>query len=122
EQVALDLLTLQTPKKMSPSEQYIFQRRTPALTEPSGHAESPSIYAELGLTDSDMKSDEEVPLVVKIGAQDEGQAGPNPGVQIEGQAGLNPGDDVEPQPQSSPVVHDGPNLEHMDLEATHVST
>nr|GEW38991.1 hypothetical protein [Tanacetum cinerariifolium] len=79
EQVALDLLTLQTPKK-------------------------------------------EVPPVVKIGAQDEGQIGPNLGVQIKGQAGLNLGDDAKPQPQSSPVVHDGPNLEHMDLAATDVST
>nr|GEY26224.1 hypothetical protein [Tanacetum cinerariifolium] len=43
-----------------------------------GHAESPSIYAELGLTDSDSEFDEEMPLVVKVGAQDEGQAGPNP--------------------------------------------
>nr|GEZ65376.1 hypothetical protein [Tanacetum cinerariifolium] len=87
EQVTLDLLTLRTPKKVSPAEQYIFQRRTAAPTEPSGQAESPSIYMELGLIDSDMKSDGEVPLVVKIRAQDEGQAGPNPGVLIEGQAG-----------------------------------
>nr|GEW26067.1 hypothetical protein [Tanacetum cinerariifolium] len=94
------------------------ERRTPVPTEPSCHVESPSIYVELGLTDSDMEFDEEVSPVVKIGAQDEGQAGLNPSVQIEGQAGSNPGDDAEPQPQSSPVVHAGPNLEHMDLEAT----
>ncbi|GKF48605.1 hypothetical protein Tco_0141856, partial [Tanacetum coccineum] len=118
EQVALDLLTLQIPKKKSPTEQYIFQRRTPAPTEPSGHADSPSLYAELGLSDSDTKSDEEVPPVVKSGAQDEGQGGPNPGIQDEGQAGPNPGDDVEPQPQSTHVVHVGPNLEHTDVEAT----
>ncbi|GKC72618.1 hypothetical protein Tco_1118501 [Tanacetum coccineum] len=122
EQVALDLLTLQTPKKKSPADQYIFQRRTPTPTKPSGHVEFPSLYAELGLTDSDTESDKEVPLVVKIGAQDEGHAGPNPGVQIEGQAGSNTGDDAEPQPQSSPVVHAGPNLEHMDFEATDSST
>nr|GEU47457.1 retrovirus-related Pol polyprotein from transposon TNT 1-94 [Tanacetum cinerariifolium] len=122
EQVAFDLLTLQTPKKVSPAEQYIFQRRTPASTEPSGHAESPSIYAELVLTDSDSEFDEEVPPMVKVGAQNEGQAGPNPGVLTEGQAGSNPGDDEEPQPQSSPVVHTGPNREHMDLEATDIST
>nr|GEV56310.1 integrase, catalytic region, zinc finger, CCHC-type, peptidase aspartic, catalytic [Tanacetum cinerariifolium] len=73
-----------TPKKMSPAEQYIFQRRTPAPTKPAGHAESPSIYAELG------------------------------------QAGSNLDYDAEPQPQSSPVIHAGPNLEHMDLEATDV--
>ncbi|GKB96162.1 hypothetical protein Tco_0982299 [Tanacetum coccineum] len=74
EKLALDLLTLQTPKKKSPTEQYIFQRCTPVPTEPSGHAESPLLYAELG------------------------QAGPNPSVQDEGQAGPNPGDNAEPQP------------------------
>nr|GFB86611.1 hypothetical protein [Tanacetum cinerariifolium] len=95
---------------------------TPAPTEPLGHAESPLIYAKLGLTDSDTESGKEMPHVVKIGAQDEGQARPNPGVLIEGQAGSNPGDDAEPQPQSNPVVHARPDLEHMDLEATDVST
>nr|GEV55020.1 hypothetical protein [Tanacetum cinerariifolium] len=93
EQIARDLLTLQTPKK-----------------------------AALGLTDSTSESDEEVPPVVKVKAQDEGQAGPNLGVLTEGQAGSDPGDDVEPQPQSSLVVHARPNLEHMNLEATDVST
>nr|GEX77014.1 hypothetical protein [Tanacetum cinerariifolium] len=121
-QVAFDLLTLQTPKKVSPTEQYIFQRHTPALTKPSSHVESPSIYASLGLIDSGSKSNEEVPHVVEVGAQDEGQTGPNFCVLIEGQAGSDPSNDEEPQPQSSPVVHAGPNLEHMDLEATDVST
>nr|GEV36084.1 retrovirus-related Pol polyprotein from transposon TNT 1-94 [Tanacetum cinerariifolium] len=93
--VARDLLTLQTSKKVSLTEQYIFQRRTPASTEPSYHAESPSIYTELGLTDSDSESDEEVLLVVKVGDQDEGQAGPNLGVLTEGQAGSDPNDNVE---------------------------
>ncbi|GKA23899.1 E-beta-farnesene synthase, partial [Tanacetum coccineum] len=51
EQVALDLLTLQTPKKKSPADQ---------------------------LTDSETDSDEEVPVIVAR-VQDEGQAGPNPG-------------------------------------------
>nr|GEZ90151.1 hypothetical protein [Tanacetum cinerariifolium] len=111
-----------TPKKVSPVEQYIFQRRTPASTEPSGHAESPLIYTELGLTESDTESNEEVPHVVKVGAQDEGQAGPNPGVQTEGQARSNPGDDAELQPQSSPIFYARPNLEHIDLEATDVLT
>ncbi|GJT08144.1 hypothetical protein Tco_0842606 [Tanacetum coccineum] len=78
EQAAQVLLNLQTPKKKSPTEQYIFQRRTSEPTEPSGHDESSSLYAELGLTESDTESDEEVPPVVKSGAPDEGQAGPNP--------------------------------------------
>nr|GEW80855.1 hypothetical protein [Tanacetum cinerariifolium] len=43
-------------------------------------------------------------------------------VPTEGQAGLDPGNDAEPQPQSSPVFHVGPNLKHIDLEATDVST
>nr|GEW17387.1 hypothetical protein [Tanacetum cinerariifolium] len=59
----------ETPKKESPVEQYIFQWRTPASTEPS---------------------DEEVPPVVEVEAQDEGHAGPNPGVPTEGQAGSDP--------------------------------
>ncbi|GJZ70892.1 retrovirus-related pol polyprotein from transposon TNT 1-94 [Tanacetum coccineum] len=129
EQVALDLLTLQTLKKKSPVEQYIFQRRSSALTEPSGHDESSSLYAELGLTDSEAESDKEVPGIdagdqdegqagPNPGIQDEGQAGPNPGIQDEGQAGSNPGDVVVSQPQSSHVVHAGPNREHMDFEVT----
>ncbi|GJZ10337.1 retrovirus-related pol polyprotein from transposon TNT 1-94 [Tanacetum coccineum] len=109
EQAAQVLLNLQTPKKKSPAKQYIFQRRTPAPTEHSGHEESSSLYAKLGLSDSDTESDEEMPPVVTSGAQDEGQAG------------LNPGDDAAPQPQSTPVVHAGPNLEHTDVEATDAS-
>ncbi|GJZ41877.1 retrovirus-related pol polyprotein from transposon TNT 1-94 [Tanacetum coccineum] len=61
EQVAFDLLTLQTLKKRNPADQYIFQRRTSIQTEPIGHDESSSLYAELGLTDSETDSDEEVP-------------------------------------------------------------
>ncbi|GJR09918.1 hypothetical protein Tco_0792570 [Tanacetum coccineum] len=72
------------------------QRRTSAPTEPSGHDESSSLYAEL----------------------DEGQAGPNPGIQDEGQAGPNPGNDTLSQTLSTPGVHAGPNLEHTDAEAT----
>ncbi|GJY30727.1 hypothetical protein Tco_0414222 [Tanacetum coccineum] len=108
EQVALDLLTLQTPKKKSPTEQYIFQRRTSTPTESSGHDESSSLYAELGLTVSETESDEEVSGIVAR-VQDEGQAGPNPG------------DAAASQPPSSHVVHAGPNLEHMDLEASDTS-
>ncbi|GKE78559.1 retrovirus-related pol polyprotein from transposon TNT 1-94, partial [Tanacetum coccineum] len=134
EQVAFDLLTLQTPKKKSPTEQYIFQRRTPTTTEPFGHAESPSLYSELGLTNSETESDEEVSPEINVGTQDEGQAGPNPGdqdegqagpnpgIQDEGQAGSNPGDAAESQPQSSHDVHAGPNLKHMDFEVTNAST
>ncbi|GJW83769.1 retrovirus-related pol polyprotein from transposon TNT 1-94 [Tanacetum coccineum] len=133
EQAAHDLLTLHTPKQKSPADQFIFQRRTPMPTESSGHAESPSLDAELALTDSETESDEEAPEIhagdqdegqagPNPGEQDEGQAGPNPVEQDEGQAGSNPGDAAESQPQSSHVVHAGPNLEHMDSEATDAST
>nr|GFA58695.1 E-beta-farnesene synthase [Tanacetum cinerariifolium] len=71
--------------------------------------------------DSEMESDEEV-LGIDVGVQDEGRAGPNPDEQDEGQAGPNPGDAAASQPPSSHVVHAGPNLEHMDLEATYVLT
>ncbi|GKC62901.1 hypothetical protein Tco_1095499, partial [Tanacetum coccineum] len=117
EQAARVLLNLQTPKKKSPTKQYIFQRRTSAPTEPSGHDESSSLYAELGLTESDTESDEEVPPVVKSGAPDEGQAGLNPGIQDEGQARPNLGNDTVSQTLSTPGVHAGPNLEHTDAEA-----
>ncbi|GJX39928.1 retrovirus-related pol polyprotein from transposon TNT 1-94 [Tanacetum coccineum] len=96
EQATHDVLTLQNPKKKSPANKFIFQRRTLMPTEASGHAESPSLDAELTLTDSEMESDNE--------------------------ARSNPGDAAESQPQSSHVVPAGPNLEHMDFEATDVST
>ncbi|GJZ31544.1 hypothetical protein Tco_0576591 [Tanacetum coccineum] len=122
EQVAHDLLTLQNPKKKSLAEQFIFQRRTPMPTEPTGHADSPFVDVELALSDSETESDEEVPMI-KTRDQDEGQVGPNPGEQYEGQAGPNPDTlDEESQPQPSHVVHAGPNLEHMDLESTDAST
>ncbi|GKD69473.1 copia protein, partial [Tanacetum coccineum] len=89
------------------------ERRTPMSTKPFGNAESPSLDAELALTDSETESDEEVPPVnpekdasykeltkINTGVQDEGQAGPNPDKQDEGQAGLNPGDAAEIQPQT----------------------
>ncbi|GJY26735.1 retrovirus-related pol polyprotein from transposon TNT 1-94 [Tanacetum coccineum] len=135
EQAARDLLTLQTPKKKSPADQFIFQRRTPMTTEPSGNAESPSLDAELALADSETESDEVVTPVnkekdasnrelteINTGVQDEGQAGSNPGKQDEGQAGSNPGNAAEFQPQPSHVVHAGPNLEPMDLAVSDAST
>ncbi|GKE93871.1 hypothetical protein Tco_1574966 [Tanacetum coccineum] len=59
EQAAQVLPNLQTPKKKNLAEQFIFQRRTPSIAEPSGLVESSSLYAELG--------------------QEEGQGGTNPG-------------------------------------------
>ncbi|GJT23171.1 retrovirus-related pol polyprotein from transposon TNT 1-94 [Tanacetum coccineum] len=100
----------ETPTKKSPVDKFIFQRHPPMPTEPTGHADSPSLDTELVLTDSETESDKEVP------------AGPNPGIQDEGQVGSNPGDAVESQPQPSHGVHAGPNREHMGLEATDASS
>ncbi|GJS10210.1 hypothetical protein Tco_0367006 [Tanacetum coccineum] len=108
EQAAQVLLNLQTPKKKNPTEQFIFQRRTLAPTIPSSHEESSSLYVELSLTDSETESDNE--------ASREGQAGSDPGKLVEGQAGSNPGVAADSRIQPSHVVHDGPNLEHMNLE------
>nr|GEW55028.1 retrovirus-related Pol polyprotein from transposon TNT 1-94 [Tanacetum cinerariifolium] len=98
-----------------------YQPRTFTPTGSSGHDESSSLYAKLGLTDSEVESDEDVPGI-DVGVPDEGQARPNPGMQDEGQARPNPSDAATSQPLPSPIVHTGPNLEHMDLEVTDVST
>ncbi|GKA69683.1 hypothetical protein Tco_0775747, partial [Tanacetum coccineum] len=79
EQAAQVLLNLQTPKKKNPAEQFIFQRCTPTTTEPSGLIESSSLYAELGLTDSETDSDEEASPDINAQGQEEGQGGTNPG-------------------------------------------
>ncbi|GJX52915.1 hypothetical protein Tco_0281284 [Tanacetum coccineum] len=109
EQATHDLLTLQTPTKKSPVDPFIFQRRPPMHTEPTRQTDLPSLDAELPLTDSEMESDEEVPVI-------------NAGDQDEGQAGSNPSDVAESQPQPSHGVHAGPNRKHMDLEATDASS
>nr|GEY84648.1 E-beta-farnesene synthase [Tanacetum cinerariifolium] len=101
EQVARDLLTLQTPKKKSLADRYIFQRRTATPTGSFGHDESSSLYAELGLTNSEEESEEDVPGA-DAGGQGEGQAGPDPGAQDEGQAGSNPDEQAEGQAGPDP--------------------
>ncbi|GJV39439.1 hypothetical protein Tco_1417879 [Tanacetum coccineum] len=58
------------------------------------------------------ESDEEMPSVVRSGAQDEGQAGPDPGKLDESQAGPNPDGVAESQPLPTPSVLAGPNLKH----------
>nr|GFD06498.1 hypothetical protein [Tanacetum cinerariifolium] len=83
EQVAHDLLSLQKPKKKSPADQYIFQRSTSIPTGSSRHDESSSLYAELGLSDSEEESQEVVPGA-DAGGQDEDQAGSNPDEQSKG--------------------------------------
>nr|GEX45027.1 monodehydroascorbate reductase [Tanacetum cinerariifolium] len=143
EQVTHDLLSLQKPKKKSPSDQYIFQRRTSTPTGSSGHDESS--YAELGLSYSEEESKKVMPGA-DAGGQSEGQARPDPGAQAEGQTGLdasaqdkgqagsNPDEQFEgqagpdsgnagadKQPMSSHVVHAGSDHEHMDFYVADVS-
>ncbi|GJR84231.1 hypothetical protein Tco_0155016 [Tanacetum coccineum] len=65
-------------------------------------------------SETDTESDEEMPSVVRSGAQDEGQAGSDPGTRDEGQAGPNPDDVAESLPLPTPCVLAGPNLEHSD--------
>ncbi|GJV79025.1 hypothetical protein Tco_1514895 [Tanacetum coccineum] len=122
EQAAQVLLHLQTTKKKSPTEQYIFQRHAPIPSELAGHEESSSLYVELRLSGSDTKSDEEMPLVARSEAQDEGQARPDPGKLDEGQAGPIPDDVAKSQPLPTPSVLAGPNLEHSDVEITDPSS
>ncbi|GJR82399.1 hypothetical protein Tco_0153184 [Tanacetum coccineum] len=59
EQAAQVLLNLQTPKKKSSAEQYIFQRRSHIPTKTAGHEDSTSLYAELGLYGNDKMIPEE---------------------------------------------------------------
>ncbi|GJU21129.1 hypothetical protein Tco_1154471 [Tanacetum coccineum] len=87
-------------KRISAADRLEFVDEAP--TEPSGHDASSSLYAELGMTKSDTESDKDEPPVVKSGAPDEGQAGPNPGIQDEGQAGPNPSNDTVSQTLSTP--------------------
>nr|GFC44917.1 hypothetical protein [Tanacetum cinerariifolium] len=69
-----DLLTLLTLKNKSLVDQFIFQRRTPMPTEAFDHAESPSLDAEIALTDSETESDNVVPKI-NTGDQDEARLG-----------------------------------------------
>nr|GFA32891.1 hypothetical protein [Tanacetum cinerariifolium] len=120
EQASHDLLTLQTPKNKSPVDQFIFQRRTPMPTEAFRPADSPSLDAELDLTESETESDDVVPKI-NTGDQDEGRARPNPGIQDEGQAGPNLGIQDKGQAGSNPETTDAlplQNPEQLDEEFT----
>ncbi|GJU38892.1 hypothetical protein Tco_1191849 [Tanacetum coccineum] len=59
-----------TPKVTKQSKPLAPKQHHSAPTEPSGHDESSSLYAELGLTDSVTESDKEVPGI-EAGDQDE---------------------------------------------------
>nr|GFA17289.1 hypothetical protein [Tanacetum cinerariifolium] len=108
---------LETLKKNSPVDQFIFQRPTSMSIESSRNAEFHSIDAELTMTDSVMESDKEVPLVNREkDASYKELTEIDTGDQVEDQAGRNPGSAAESQPQPSHVVHARPNLEHIDLK------
>ncbi|GJX01289.1 hypothetical protein Tco_0185202 [Tanacetum coccineum] len=74
EQATQVLLNLQTAKKKSPIDQYIFQRCSQEPTKSSGHEESLSLYAELGFSSSDSDLDETTSSVIRSKTQDEDQA------------------------------------------------
>nr|GEZ57748.1 histone deacetylase 14 [Tanacetum cinerariifolium] len=101
EHVSHDQLTLQKPKKKSPADRYIFQRRTSTPIGSSGHDECSSLYAELGLTNNEEESKEDV-AGADAGVQGKGQAGPDPGAQDEGQTGSNPDEQAEGQAGPDP--------------------
>nr|GEV52986.1 integrase, catalytic region, zinc finger, CCHC-type, peptidase aspartic, catalytic [Tanacetum cinerariifolium] len=87
EKVAYDLLSLQKPKKKSPEDQYIFQRRTSTPIGSFRHDES--LHARLDQTGPDPGAQAEGLTRPDAGTQDEGQVGSNPEEQSEGQAGPN---------------------------------
>nr|GEW46494.1 copia protein [Tanacetum cinerariifolium] len=144
EQVAHDLLSLQKPKKKSPVDQYIFQRRTFTTIGSSGHDE-PS-YAKLGQSELE-ESKKGMPRTDKRSqGKGKGQARPDPGTQTEGQTGSDAGTQNEGQARSnldeisegqagpdpgnardevqsipSHVVHAGSDREHMYLDVADVS-
>nr|GEW15312.1 hypothetical protein [Tanacetum cinerariifolium] len=118
EQVSHDLLSLQKPKKKSPVDQYIFQRRTFTTTRSSRHDE-PS-YVEL--KQSEREESEKGQTGSDAGTQDEGQAGSNPDETFEGQARPDPGNaGAKVQSFPSNVVHVRSDREHMDLDVADVS-
>ncbi|GJW44272.1 retrovirus-related pol polyprotein from transposon TNT 1-94, partial [Tanacetum coccineum] len=79
-QRALELSLKEQAERTQGPARSVVLRCPPMPTEPTGHADLPSLDTELALTDSETESDEEV-HVINPGEQDEGQAGPNPDVE-----------------------------------------
>ncbi|GKC87832.1 retrovirus-related pol polyprotein from transposon TNT 1-94 [Tanacetum coccineum] len=113
--VAHTLLDLNTLKKKSTTDQYIFQRRTPKTADPTG----PSIHQEdekVTLTEVEIdteellipteKSGEEVSNTVVLGTESGGQD--------EKQEGPDPSDSDESRPLPSQGIHTGSILDPMD--------
>ncbi|GJX78975.1 retrovirus-related pol polyprotein from transposon TNT 1-94 [Tanacetum coccineum] len=117
EQVAHTLLDLNTPKKKSTTDQYIFQRRTPETAEPTGpsiHQEDEKVTLAEVETDTEEllipteKSGEEVSNTVVLGTESGGQD--------EKQGGPDPSDSAESKPLQSQGIHTGSSLDPMDEE------
>nr|GEW39173.1 E-beta-farnesene synthase [Tanacetum cinerariifolium] len=109
------LLDLNTPKKKSTTDQYIFQRRTPKTAEPTGpsthHEDKKVTLADVEIDSEELlahteKSGKEVPNTVvlgtKSGGHDEKQGGPDPG---------NP---AESRSLPSQGIHNGSSLDPLD--------
>nr|GEZ59225.1 hypothetical protein [Tanacetum cinerariifolium] len=115
EQDAHDLLSLQKPKKKSPTDQYILQR---CISKPAGfslHDDSP--YDVLRQSDSKEKSEK-----VMFEATEGGQDGSNPNEMSKGQPRPDPGNARdEEQYIPSPVVYARSDREHMDLDVADIS-
>nr|GEY33987.1 hypothetical protein [Tanacetum cinerariifolium] len=131
EQVSHDLLSLQKHKKTSPVDQYIFQSEEESEkivlgvekgSQDEGQAgPEPNAQAE-GQTGSDTSAQAEGQAGSNPDETSEGQAGSNPDETSKGQAGPDPGNaEARLQSTSSPVVHDGSDREHMDLDVANVS-
>ncbi|GJZ45154.1 hypothetical protein Tco_0592750 [Tanacetum coccineum] len=134
EQVAQSLLELQTPKKTSTTNQYIFQRRILVTEEaPTGPSAQPKNDTSANIvcdtpSPTDAKTGEDVAnqvnLEEKTAEVDEGQAGSDPGKTPESRPPperiLTEEDQVGPNPRQSHVALTGPNPEpmHEDFIAT----
>ncbi|GJS95910.1 retrovirus-related pol polyprotein from transposon TNT 1-94 [Tanacetum coccineum] len=116
EQVAHTLLDLNTPKKKSITDQYIFQRCTPKTAEPTG----PSIHQEdEKVTLAEVKTDTEELLIPteKSGKEVSNTMvlGTESGGQDEKQGGPDPSDSAESRPLPSQGIDTGTlsSLQHL---------
>ncbi|GJS55695.1 monodehydroascorbate reductase [Tanacetum coccineum] len=115
EQVAHTLLNLNTPKKKSTTDQYIFQRRTPKTAEPT----RPSIHQEdekVTLTEVETDTEELLIPIEKSGEEVSNTVvlGTESGRQDEKQGGPDPSNSAESRPLPSQGIDTGSSLDPMD--------
>ncbi|GJW96564.1 hypothetical protein Tco_0178372 [Tanacetum coccineum] len=115
EQVVHTLLDLNTPKKKSTTDQYIFQRRTLVTAEPTGpsihHQDEKATLADVETDTEELlipteNSGEEVSNTVVLGTESGGQD--------DKQGGPDPSDSAESKPLPSQGIHIDSSLDHMD--------